>query len=152
MLIILYLLFCMCSNSGIILIINTLTGVGQFAAKIKESIVQAHDPILEARIKQTRDTNRKRWEPPFQTRDLIYLSRLNLSLPKGSSIKLTPKFIRSYTITRNWSQVLRFPWICQRNWSAGRFTMLFMPRWFRYTSQMTTDISQVGNFTKFQRV
>ena len=72
--------------------------VRTFALQKKLAIMAAHDSILSARVKQTQDTNRKRWEPPFQTGDLVYLSSKNISFARGLARKLIPKFIGPYKI------------------------------------------------------
>lgn len=76
-------------------------GVKKFALQMKNAIMSAHDSILEARIKQTRDANRRRREAPFEQGDLVYLSTKNLSIPKGLARKLVPKYIGPYPIIRD---------------------------------------------------
>jgi hypothetical protein len=58
----------------------------------------AHDSILSARVKQTRDANRKRREVPFKKGELVYLATKNISFAKGLARKLIPKFIGPYKI------------------------------------------------------
>ncbi|CAL1702709.1 unnamed protein product [Somion occarium] len=72
-----------------------------YAQKMKNTIMAAHDSILAARVKQTRDVNRRRRASPFEKGDLVYLSTKNLSLPKGLARKLVPKFIGPYRITED---------------------------------------------------
>ncbi len=58
-------------------------GVKVFAQRMKLAVISAHDSILNARVKQTRDAN---WKPrpiPFANGDLVYLSMKNISFPKG---------------------------------------------------------------------
>jgi hypothetical protein len=50
---------------------------------MKHAVMSAHDAILGARVKQTRNANRKRQLSPFIEGDLVYLSTENMSLPKG---------------------------------------------------------------------
>ncbi|KZP03061.1 hypothetical protein FIBSPDRAFT_691788, partial [Athelia psychrophila] len=52
-------------------------GVRVFAQRIKDAILQAHDAIITARVKQTQAANRKRENSPFATGDLVYLSTTN---------------------------------------------------------------------------
>lgn len=73
-------------------------GVRVFAQKIKVAIMQAHDAVLTARVKQIRDANRRRQPSPFATNDLVYLSTKNLSIPKGLARKFIPKYIGPYRI------------------------------------------------------
>ncbi|KAI3998201.1 hypothetical protein K525DRAFT_214961 [Schizophyllum commune Loenen D] len=39
--------------------------VRTYARRVKEAIMQAHDAVIAARVKQTRDANRKRRRAPF---------------------------------------------------------------------------------------
>jgi hypothetical protein len=75
-------------------------GVKKFAAKIKGAIMLAHDAIIAACVKQTRQANKHRRQVPFKENDLVYLSTKNLSLPKGRSRKLCPKFIGPFKILK----------------------------------------------------
>ena len=65
------------------------------------ALMAAHDSIIAARVKQTRDANRKRQDIPFVQGDLVYMSSKNISFPKGRAHKLLPKFIGPYKITRD---------------------------------------------------
>ena len=73
-------------------------GVRAYAQKVKYAVMAAHDSVLAARVKQTRDANRKRRPAPFEKDDLVYVSTKNMSLPKGLARKLIPKFIGPYRI------------------------------------------------------
>jgi hypothetical protein len=75
--------------------------VREFAQQKKLALLAAHDSILAARVKQTRDANRKRQSAPFKEGDLVYLSSKNISFPKGLARKLIPKFIGPYKILRD---------------------------------------------------
>ena len=80
---------------------NTSTefpSVREFALQKKLAIMSAHDSILSARVKQTRDANRKRRATPFKRGELAYLSTKNISFAKGLARKLLPKFIGPYRI------------------------------------------------------
>lgn len=66
---------------------------------MKLALMDAHDTVLKARVKQTVSTNKKRRVCPFVKGDLVYISAKNISLPKGTSRKLTPKFIGPYRIS-----------------------------------------------------
>lgn len=78
-------------------------GVRAFAQKMKDAIMAAHDSVLAARVKQTRQANRLRRPAPFQADDLVYISTQNLRLPKNRARKLIPKFIGPYRITRDFA-------------------------------------------------
>lgn len=54
-------------------------GVRAFAQKVKNAVVAAHDSIIAARVKQTRDANRRRRPAPFMDGDLVYVSTANIS-------------------------------------------------------------------------
>lgn len=75
-------------------------GVRAFAQRMKEAIMRAHDCIIDARVKQTRQANRHRRVAPFIAGDFVYLSTKNLSLPPGSSRKLAPRYIGPFEIER----------------------------------------------------
>ncbi|KIK53993.1 hypothetical protein GYMLUDRAFT_118118, partial [Collybiopsis luxurians FD-317 M1] len=75
-------------------------GIRTYAQKMKEAVMQAHDSILNARVKQTRDANRRRRPAPFEEGDLAYISTKNISFPKGYARKLVPKFIGPYKILK----------------------------------------------------
>ena len=72
--------------------------VWEFALEKKMALMTAHDSILAARVKQTRDANRKRLTAPFRVGDLVHLSSKNISFPKGLAWKLLPKFFGPYKV------------------------------------------------------
>ena len=74
-----------------------------FAQKKKLALIAAHDSIIAARVKQTRDTNKKRQEVPFQEGDLVYLSTKNITFAKGLARKFIPKYIGPYKILRDFN-------------------------------------------------
>ena len=74
--------------------------VREFAMEKKLALISAHDSILSARVKQTRNANRKRQAAPFVGGDLVYVSSKNISFPKGLARKLIPKFLGPYKILR----------------------------------------------------
>ena len=57
-------------------------GVRTFTQKVKDAILQAHDAILQARVKQTRHTNRHRRVSPFELNNLVYVFTKNMNLPR----------------------------------------------------------------------
>jgi hypothetical protein len=75
--------------------------VRKLALQKKLAIMAAHDSILSARVKQTRDANRKRRDVPFKTGELVYLASKNISFAKGLARKLIPKYIGPYKILRD---------------------------------------------------
>jgi len=72
--------------------------VRNFAQQGKFAIIAAHDSILAARVKQTREANKHRRLAPFKENDLVYISTKNISFPKGLARKLIPKYIGLYKI------------------------------------------------------
>ena len=75
--------------------------VRNFAMQKKLALMSAHDSILAARVKQTRDANKKRQTVPFKAGDLVYLSSKNISFPKGLARKLIPKFLGPYKVLQD---------------------------------------------------
>ena len=83
-----------------------------FTQRMKHAVMEVHDAILEARVKQTRHANKKHQPTPFKLGDLTYVSTKNMSLPKGQAQKLTPRYISPYKIVedfRNNSYKLDLP-------------------------------------------
>jgi len=77
-------------------------GVKRFVTQALSNLEMAHDAILESRVTQTYQANRRRRpEMPFAVGDKAYLSTENLNLPKGRSRKLMPKFIGPYEVTKS---------------------------------------------------
>ena len=69
-------------------------GVQTFVHQALENLAMAHDAIIESRIAQMYHANkRKGVAPKFEVGDLVYLSTQNLSMPKGRTRKLIPKYI-----------------------------------------------------------
>jgi hypothetical protein len=79
---------------------NEYTAVRVFAQKLKDAVMAAHDSVLEARVKQTRQANCHRREAPFGEQDLVYVSTKNMNLPKGKARKLVPKYIGPFKINK----------------------------------------------------
>jgi hypothetical protein len=75
--------------------------VWEFALQKKLALMSAHDSIIAARVKQTRDANRKRQAVPFVSGDLVNLSSKDISFKKGLARKLLPKFLGPYKILRD---------------------------------------------------
>ncbi|KAJ3478071.1 hypothetical protein NLI96_g10013 [Meripilus lineatus] len=83
-------------------------GVGTFVDTIRDNLLTAHDSIIESRVLQTHQANKRRRpehqqegahnRPILKAGESAYLSTKNLSLPKGRAHKLLPKFIGPYKI------------------------------------------------------
>lgn len=63
--------------------------------------MSAHDSVIGARIKQTRNANMKRQEVPFKEGDFVYLSTKNITFAKGLARKFIPKYIGPYKIAKD---------------------------------------------------
>ncbi|KJA14723.1 hypothetical protein HYPSUDRAFT_98007, partial [Hypholoma sublateritium FD-334 SS-4] len=74
--------------------------IRNFALQRKLAIISAHDSILAARVKQTKDANKHRRPAPFEEGDLVYLSTKNILFPAGLARILIPKFVGPYKILR----------------------------------------------------
>lgn len=71
-----------------------------FALQQRLALIQAHDSILAARVKQTHDANRRRRISLLVKGDLCYISTKNITFPKGYARKLVPKYIGPYKILK----------------------------------------------------
>jgi hypothetical protein len=73
--------------------------VKYFVTKALRNLVEAHDAIIESRVRQTHHANRRRSEnDTFTIGDLVYVSTSDLSLPKGRASKLLPKYIGPFKV------------------------------------------------------
>ena len=79
------------------------SNVRELAQKKKLALISAYDSIIGARMKQTRDANRKRLLVPFKEGDFVYLSTKNITFTKGLARKLIPKFIGPYKIIQDFN-------------------------------------------------
>ena len=75
-------------------------GVRKFAQDMKLAVMMAHDSVIEARVKQTVQANRKRAVASHVDGDLVYLSTKNIKPPKGRARKLMPKYLGPFKILR----------------------------------------------------
>ena len=57
---------------------NEFPSIRNFALQKKLALMAAHDSIIAARVKQTRDANQKWQVAPFEKDDLVYLSTKNI--------------------------------------------------------------------------
>ena len=73
---------------------STAPGVKSFVQQAIQNLEMAHDAIIESRVVQTYHANKKRKEgKTLQIGDLVYLSTVNLTMPKGRARKLVPRYI-----------------------------------------------------------
>lgn len=87
-------------------------GVTQFAQRMKEAIMAAHDAIIAARMNQLVQVNKHRRPVPFKVGDFVYLSTCNLSILTGRARKLR--------------RVQHISLSSRRNCRHGEYTMLSM--------------------------
>jgi hypothetical protein len=84
-------------------------GVKQFADRAINNLQMAHDAIIESRITQTFQANkRRRSVEPYAIGEKVFLSTENLNLPKGRARKLMPKYIGPYKIIASKPEVSRY--------------------------------------------
>jgi transposase InsO family protein len=79
---------------------NQYPGVIRFAERLRLALMSAHDAIIAARVKNTRDANRR--VVNFEIGDLVYLSTENIKFKKGLVRKFIPKFIGPYPINADY--------------------------------------------------
>ncbi|KAJ3477293.1 hypothetical protein NLI96_g10562 [Meripilus lineatus] len=87
---------------------QTVPGVDAFVNTIRDNLMMVHDAIIESRVTQTHQANRRRQpehqqqggheRPLLEAGGSAYLLTKNLSLPKGRAHKLLPKFLGPYKI------------------------------------------------------
>jgi hypothetical protein len=84
-------------------------GIKRFLNQAISNLEMAHDAIIESRVIQTRQANkRRRPEDKIAKGDKVYLSTENLSLPKSRTRKLMPKFIGPYKVTSSHPEESRY--------------------------------------------
>lgn len=87
-------------------------GVQNFALQQRLVLIQAYNSILATQVKQTHDANQHHHISPLVKGDLCYISIKNITLPKGYTRKLVPKYIGPYKILedfRNFSYRIELP-------------------------------------------
>ena len=75
--------------------------IQDIAQQKKLALMVAHVSILGARVKQTRDANKKNKTYLSKRGDLVYLSSRNISFPKGLAHKLILKFLGPYRVIQD---------------------------------------------------
>src|ERR1700723_61476 len=82
---------------------NAKPGVHKFNNQAINNLEEAHDTIIESRVRQTLHANKcRRADVPYNVGEQVYLSTDNLNLPKNRSRKLMPKYIGPYKITQSY--------------------------------------------------
>ena len=88
---------------------NAKPGIKRFVNQVLTNLGMAHDAIIESRVNQTWQSNKRRKaETPFAVGDKVYLSIQNLNLPKSRVRKLMPKFIGPYKVTKSHPEISRY--------------------------------------------
>ena len=78
---------------------STVPGVKHFVACTLRNLSQVHDAIIESRVRQTHNANRlRREDDTFIAGEQVYVSLLDLSLPKGRATKLLPKYVGPFRV------------------------------------------------------
>ena len=86
-------------NPGIVPEPIGIPGVKHFVARALRNLADAHDAIIESRVQQTHNANRRHYEDDhFAAGDLVFVSTADLSLPKGRASKLLPKYVGPFKI------------------------------------------------------
>ena len=77
--------------------------------------MSAHDSIISAQIKQTRNANRKRQIISFKEGDFVYLSTKIITFAQRLARKLIPNYIGPYRITQDFTnQSSEDEWVVER--------------------------------------
>jgi hypothetical protein len=77
----------------------SVPGVKHFVERALQNLTEAHDAIIESRVRQTHNANRhRRADDRFAVGDLVYVSTSDLSLPKGRASKLLPKYVGPFKV------------------------------------------------------
>ena len=86
-------------NPGVVPEPIRMPGVNHFVSRALRNLADAHDAIIESRVRQTHNANRRRREDDhFAVGDLVFVSTTDLSLPKGRASKLLPKYVSPFKI------------------------------------------------------
>jgi hypothetical protein len=76
-------------------------GVRDFAENARQSLIRAHDSIIESRVNQAYYANNRRSdEPKILEGSKVYLSTTDLNLPKSRARKLAPRFIGPFLVLK----------------------------------------------------
>jgi len=68
-------------------------------ARALQNLADAHDTIIESRVRQTHNANHRRCEDDvFVVSDRVFMSTSDLSLPKGRATKLLPKYVGPFKV------------------------------------------------------
>jgi len=86
-------------NLGIVPEPRAVPSVRHFVERALQNLTDVHDAIIESQVRQTHNANRHRHEgDTFMAGNLVFVSTADLSLPKGRTHKLLPKFVSPFKI------------------------------------------------------
>jgi hypothetical protein len=88
---------------------DTKPGIQQLINQALSNLEETHNTIIKGCMMQTHHANKKRqldW--PLSEGDKVYLSTENLSLPKGQTRKLMPKYIGPYKVMAAYPEESRY--------------------------------------------
>ena len=86
-------------NLGFTPELSAIPGVKHFISCTLQNLADAHDSIIESRVHQTHYVNHhRRKDDTFVAGDLVYVSTVDLSLPKGQASKLLLKYVGPFKI------------------------------------------------------
>jgi len=81
---------------------SPFTGVQEFADRAICNIDKAHNTLIASRINQMYHANKRKCKDPIiTTESKVYLSTVNLSLPKGCIHRLLSNYIGPYIVTES---------------------------------------------------
>jgi len=88
-------------NTSITPELSKVPGVKHFVLRALRNLSDAHDAIIESRVRQTHNANqRRREDDTFAAGDQVYVSTSDLSLPKGRATKLLPKYVGPFRVLK----------------------------------------------------
>ena len=86
-------------NPGITPELSSTPEVRHFVAQALQNLTNAHDAIIESRVRQTHNANwHQREDNSFAVGDLVYVSTADLSLLKGRASKLLLKYVSPFKV------------------------------------------------------
>jgi len=88
-------------NPGITPEPSSIPGMKHFVTCVLQNLADAHNTIIESRVRQTHNANRRRQEDDtFVAGDPVFVSTTDLSLLKGRASKLLPKYVGPFKVLK----------------------------------------------------
>jgi len=86
-------------NPGLALEPSGVPGIKHFIACTLQNLADVYDAIIESRVRQTNNMNRCcHKDNVFMVGDPVFVSTLDLLLPKGCATKLLPKYVGPFKV------------------------------------------------------